>query len=65
MNLMQCNKKHFYDGEKFSVCPYCTGATGNFSAMNGTDVDLVLKPSASEVPVQYEPTVILEDEINS
>ncbi len=28
MKLMQCNKKHYYDGDKFTCCPYCTGKTG-------------------------------------
>ena len=28
MKLMQCNKKHYYDGDKFTSCPYCTGKTG-------------------------------------
>lgn len=62
MKLMQCNKKHYYDGDKFAICPYCTGATGNFSIMDGAVDVSGLKTSVLSDEAQYTPTVILEDE---
>lgn len=26
MNLTKCNKGHYYDGDKYSSCPFCSGA---------------------------------------
>lgn len=26
MNLIKCSKGHYYDGDKFSSCPFCSGA---------------------------------------
>lgn len=62
MKLMQCNKKHYYDGDKFVICPYCTGATGNFSIMDDTVDVSGLKTSVLNGESQYTSTIILEDE---
>lgn len=62
MNLMQCTKKHFYDGEKFTVCPYCTGATGNYTIMNGSMDTSALKPSLASIGSQHTPTVVLDED---
>ncbi|SCY71215.1 hypothetical protein SAMN02910292_02582 [Lachnospiraceae bacterium XBB2008] len=62
MNLMQCTKKHFYDGDKFTVCPYCTGATGNYSIMNGSVDSSSLKPSMPNNGTQHSPTVVLDED---
>ena len=26
MNLTKCSKGHYYDGDKYSGCPFCNGA---------------------------------------
>ncbi|MBE5912005.1 hypothetical protein [Pseudobutyrivibrio sp.] len=62
MNLMQCSKKHFYDGDKFSECPYCTGATGNFSILNAEIDTSAIKSTSGNQGAQHTPTVVLDDE---
>ena len=39
MNLVRCNNGHFYDSDKFAVCPHCSG---------GSDIPLC-------VPLVYAP----------
>lgn len=33
MEVIRCNKGHFYDSEEYSTCPYCSGAAGGKSRM--------------------------------
>ncbi|MCR5556428.1 MAG: hypothetical protein K6F75_02575 [Butyrivibrio sp.] len=40
MNLKRCEKKHYYDGDKFEECPYCISKTriGYFDEIAGPHV---------------------------
>ena len=29
MNLSRCEKGHFFDKEKYAVCPHCQGGAGS------------------------------------
>lgn len=62
MKLMQCTKKHYYDGDKFSVCPYCTGATGAHAYMGETMNETILNPIERNANGSYTPTEIVEDD---
>lgn len=60
MNLLKCNKGHYYDGDKFAGCPYCSGASVSSASDSVTiampsgspeDVTVALSPSSSNDPV--------------
>lgn len=46
MNLTKCSKGHYYDGDKFSTCPFCSGA----GASSAGDSVTVAMPSGSSSP---------------
>lgn len=47
MNLLKCSKGHYYDGDKFAGCPYCSGA----SASSARDSVTIAMPSGSSEDV--------------
>lgn len=77
MKLLQCNKKHFYDGEKFASCPYCTETTRAHAYMreniNATNLNSIAynsreKYTATEIINEdepYEKTEIIDGESDS
>lgn len=48
MNLTKCSKGHYYDGDKYSSCPFCSG-TGAGSA--GDSVTIAAGTGSSDVTV--------------
>ncbi len=57
MNLLKCNKGHFYDGDKFASCPFCAGSqpsgdsvTVSLPSGGSNDVTMAM-PAASSEPV--------------
>ena len=63
MKLLRCPKMHFYDGEKFPECPYCTGATGNRAGMapavsGSSATPAQTMPAEIAQQSDYEPTVM-------
>lgn len=47
MKLIRCNNGHFYDAEKYSACPHCSGGNVNPDA---SDVTVGLEPGGTSVP---------------
>lgn len=62
MKLMQCNKKHYYDGDKFTKCPYCTGETGTRMYVDENISETNVTPFVNGRHAQYIPTQIIEKE---
>ena len=52
MNLARCNKgKHFYDADKYTICPYCNPSTTSIDATIPLDVEEKdVKEEAYDVP---------------
>ena len=44
MNLARCNKgKHFYDADKYAVCPYCNPSASSIDATVPLDMDEMME----------------------
>lgn len=61
MDMKRCNRGHFYDGEKFSKCPYCQGTNGT---VDQTIPGTVAEPTAAPVSMPATSPASMED-INS
>lgn len=65
-NWKRCDNGHFYDGDKYMVCPYCsqtaTGADVTVSAGNGT---MMRTPEEVEESGEEGRTVSLHDAVNA
>lgn len=48
MNLTKCSKGHYYDGDKYSSCPFCSGAGAGPAA---DSVTVAAGPGSSDVTV--------------
>ena len=48
MNLTKCSKGHYYDGDKYSACPFCNGAG---AASGGDSMTVAAGPSDMGVTV--------------
>lgn len=67
MNIIKCNRGHFYDAEKYFDCPHCKGERGNYPSMPQTvsyaNPNMNMYPQHSSVPVfpetKKEPTILL------
>ncbi|MGN0158200.1 MAG: FHA domain-containing protein [Brotaphodocola sp.] len=62
MNLLKCNKGHFYDGDKFASCPFCAGSSPSqdsvtVSLPSGGSNDVTMAMS-SEASVSSEPVTV-------
>lgn len=53
MNLSRCEKGHFFDKEKYAVCPHCQGGAGSDDSLTTVFTEDMTTPSP--VPVPQEP----------
>lgn len=58
MNLLKCNRGHFYDGDKFASCPFCAGSSPSADSVTVTlpsggsnDVTMAMPGAATSEPV--------------
>lgn len=67
MNLLKCNKGHFYDGDKFTTCPFCadslqssniSGDSVTVSFPSGGSNDVTVAVSGSVSPVSSDPITV-------
>lgn len=61
MNLIKCNKGHYYDGDKFPNCPHCAGTVSNNIADNNKTVPLEAAVAPEVCPT--EPVTGTEPEV--
>lgn len=52
MNLLKCNNGHYYDGDKFDICPHCSGMAG--SVDQAKDVTVPGSVAVDDGPVLYQ-----------
>ena len=53
MNLSRCEKGHFFDKEKYAVCPHCQGGAGSDDSLTTVFTEDMTAPSP--VPMPQEP----------
>lgn len=53
MNLSRCEKGHFFDKEKYAVCPHCQGGAGSDDSLTTVFTEDMTTPSP--IPVPQEP----------
>lgn len=58
MNLTKCNKGHYYDGDKYSSCPFCSGA-----GPAGDSVTLAAGVPSSDVTVSMPSGIPSDDSV--
>ncbi len=45
MNLSRCEKGHFFDKEKYAVCPHCQGGAGSDDSLTTVFTEDMTTPS--------------------
>lgn len=69
MNLIKCNNNHYYDADKFPVCPYCSDMQSGFSQTMPANEQSDIGPTQPETEVtttttqNTEPPTVLDTDI--
>jgi len=63
MKLLRCENMHFYDGDKFSQCPYCANSSDSTALNRFEENGIALNAIENAAQIRendYHPTEIID-----